>query len=226
MTNTLVPSDAIAKLKNDSYLGCANILDKVYDHYPSKDEEFIYLQKPFISIDGEEITAFSINKLMHVRRVLAAWYASIGVTKLDVVTICLSDGIAPYLHYVALTSLGAIPSVINPLMPQDMAKEYIESNSFPLLIVDDVVKKQSIMTGFSAAAGLKIVNVDSHNVNVANDSLPVQWPVVPKDSTVVMISHTSGTTGVSKPVVFEHRQFFMGKRARLRFVRKVVTHTA
>lgn len=41
------------------------------------------------------------------------------------------------------------------------------------------------------------------------------YPVIHKSDDIVMICHSSGTTGLPKAVMFGHKQFFLGKRRRL-----------
>jgi len=223
-TPSLLPSDLIDVLKNDTELGCGNFLDKVYSLHPNRDAEFIHLQRPIRLPDGAEYTVFSLETLMSARIALAKWYVSVGVGSGNIVTLCVSEGIAPFLHYVALTSIGAVASIINPRMPFDMATEYLSNNDLTFVVVDDEAKDTSPVARGLAGHNdgrLTVLSVPQRRLTDADAApdLPRPWPVSPSDNTLVMLSHTSGTTGVSKAVKFEHRQFFMGKRARLgRFV--------
>lgn len=216
-TETLLSDDHIEHLKLDTEIGCGNFIDRLYDIHPKKDVDFIHLQKPVKVPGGIEYRALSMDSLMIARERLAAWYLSIGIGVGDLVAICVSDGISPFLHYVSLSSVGAAACILNPKMPLDMAVIYLQENGLELVVVDDEVLEYS-----ETASGL--VSDRFRDITVINSSeacfdetgdMPGWWPFAPSDDTLVMLSHTSGTTGVSKAVQFEHRQFFMGKRARL-----------
>ena len=47
-------------------------------------------------------------------------------------------------------------------------------------------------------------------------SLSAEWPVERAADDTVMISHSSGTTGIPKAILFKHEQWFVGKRERLK----------
>jgi len=221
--NALTPKDVLDTLRNDVDIGSANFLDKLYQLHPNKDAEFIYLQQEFNLPGGGCYSSFSLEDVCYLRQVLASWYHLLGIRAEDVVTICVSDGIAPFLHYIALSSLGAVASIINPRMPHEMAVQYMSANRLNILVVDRKVSEVSNFVSEMSSSPqneIKIINFDESFLEVFSENdisagLPKVWPLTPNDGTLVMLSHTSGTTGVSKAVRFEHRQFFMGKRARI-----------
>ncbi len=215
---TIISPQVQHTLRNDTTLGSGNFLDRCHALNPSRDIEFVFLETPVRLPNRKEYQSFSLDTFMEARRCLASWYTHLGVDAGDVITICVSDGIMPFLHYLALTSLGAVASIINPAMAPEMAKAYILNNQLKRLIVDnDVIEKTKIVNEISRDPDP--LNCEVINYSHANESyletIPNWWPYQHQDASLVMLSHTSGTTGVSKAVKFEHRQFFMGKRARI-----------
>ncbi|OXI95019.1 hypothetical protein CFB41_17625 [Burkholderia sp. AU33803] len=210
-----MPESGLATLRADASLGSGNFIDLCLALNPSKDIEFLQLDKPVHYSDDVPVQAFSLATLQQYRAALAAWYLGLGVGRGDVVAVCVEDGMAPFLHYLALTSLGAAIALINPAMPADAGVAYMSENGFDTLVADTHTQATSaFVQRWSASNAGRLVDV-SRAVLRRDARLPDGWPVEPEDSTLVMLSHTSGTTGVPKAVRFEHRQFFMGKRARI-----------
>lgn len=209
--STFISTEIQTLLRADTALGCGNFLDKCNELNPNSDVEFIFLEVPFILPDGSEYKAFSLKTLIEARNTLARWYVSLGVAPGDIITLFISNGINPFLHYLALISLGACASIINPAMSMAMAKAYIQQNNFNRVVVDDAILKE---TAIAENINCELINYSGAN-SVDLAALPKNWPYKHEDTTLVMLSHTSGTTGVSKAVRFEHRQFFMGKRSRI-----------
>ncbi len=219
-TDTLLAAEHLAALRNDTTLGCGNLIDKVLGRHAFPSGPFLFLQQPIRLPNGKIYQEMSLQDVADARQALARWYFSLGVGVNDVITVCVSDGLAPFLHYTALSSLGAVASVINPQMSATMAPEYLTSNGFFTAVIDDVSAETSPVARFllhDADSRFRVHNVSDANVSAtaAGDSLPASWPYAHSDNSLVMLSHTSGTTGVSKAVKFEHRQFFMAKRDRL-----------
>ena len=101
-------------------------------------------------------------------------------------------------------------------MAPDIATAYILQNGLEKLVLDSEVLAK---TELSATLSASSVNCELFNCSAPDAtklvSLPSQWAYDPLDSTLVMLSHTSGTTDIPKTVRFEHRQFIIGKSARI-----------
>lgn len=210
-----MPEAGLAALRADASLGSGNFIDLCLALNPAKDVEFLQLDKPVTGPDGVPVRAFSLATLQRYRAALADWYLSQGVGRGDVVAVCVEDGIAPFLHYLALTSVGAAIALINPAMPAEVGAAYMSENGFDRLVADThTLAASAFVRHWGASHPDRLVDV-SRAVLRPDARMPAGWPVAPEDSTLVMLSHTSGTTGIPKAVRFEHRQFFMGKRARI-----------
>ncbi|CUI08367.1 class I adenylate-forming enzyme family protein [Massilia antarctica] len=213
---TMLTAEALATLRADDSLGSANFFDRCLALSTTRDLPFVYLDRPFGLAGGTPVSELSLDTLQQFRMSLAAWYLERGVGQGDVVAVCVGDGIAPFLHYIALTSIGAAISLINSSMPADIGIAYMQENGFADLVVDARSLATSAFVQRWAASAAAHATIDASAARFqAAAQMPAWWPYQPEDSTLVMLSHTSGTTGLPKAVRFEHRQFFMGKRARI-----------
>jgi len=214
--STLLDKATQAQLRSDTKLGSGNFLHRCIVVSQTQSAIFLYLEDPVTLPDGKTYNCFSLSDLVDVQRTLAIWYRGLGISVGDVIAVRVADGILPFLHYIALTSLGAAPAFINPSMPADVAAVYIERNGLKILVSDETILGCASLTFHVAAHCPDCVVVYTYSMRPAScDSLPEWWPFEPHDNTLVMLSHTSGTTDIPKAVKFAHRQFFMGKRARL-----------
>ena len=215
-TSALLSRNGQDILKADTTLGSGNFLDRCLAVNPACDVAFLFLDAPVTLPCGQTYRGFSLNTLDLARRSLARWYISLGVKRNDIVAVMVAEGISPFLHYLALTSLGATGSLMNPAMPIDAAAAYIQKHGFTRLVVDDSLSRalELVAQLEEALAPCEIVPCPRGG-EPRDETMPSWWPVEPGDSTLVLLSHTSGTTGVPKAVRHEHRQFFMRKRVRI-----------
>jgi acyl-CoA synthetase (AMP-forming)/AMP-acid ligase II len=212
--SSLTTEAQLRALRADTTLGSANFLDRCAAFDTARDVDFLFLEHPITLPDGKERRAFSLNSLLEARRCLAGYYAALGISAGDIIAVCISDGIGPFLHYLALSSLGAAGAIINPSMRPDVAIAYLSENNLTRIVMDvTTAERTGLVERLSGLVTCEIIDGSGSAIELA--PLPPEWPLQPEDSTLVMLSHTSGTTGIPKAVRFEHRQFFMGKRARL-----------
>ncbi|WP_208636076.1 class I adenylate-forming enzyme family protein [Amycolatopsis thailandensis] len=136
----------------------------------------------------------------------AHWYAAEGVEPGTRVGVHLRDGLAGFLHHIAITALGGVTTLTNPRMPPDTAAHYFDRTDTALVVTD---------TEVPAVSGRRYVDEKTVDVPWDGPSPPLPDPHRHRDDDLVLISHSSGTTGVPKPTAFAHRTFSVGKRERL-----------
>lgn len=201
-------------LYDDPSLGAGNFLFKSISVSATTAQPFLFLETPFRDSDGELHQAFSLDSLLRAVRAMARWYLSHGVGSNHYVCTYLGNGVAQFVHYLALNSLGAVPVLVNCRMPPSIAAQYACENGFGVFVVDSATAPNGVADLLPEDI-VRLVAADAPEGLPALPALPVGWPVERKDEDTVMISHSSGTTAIPKATIFQHRQFFTGKRERL-----------
>ncbi|WP_374347095.1 class I adenylate-forming enzyme family protein [Chitinimonas sp.] len=200
----------------DPELGAGNFLFKALHAYGAIEEDFLFLEQPYIGPSGRAYQAFSLASLHRQVMSLAGWYRRQGIERGRHVCLYLGDGIPSFLHFLALGSLGCIPVLINGHLRADIAALYAQRNRFDVFVFDQQTDARWDLAG--ALKGLTALNAGFIEGAPAEVSaLPASdWPVARHDDDIIMVCHSSGTTGIPKAVLFGHAQFFNGKRERLR----------
>lgn len=200
------------KLYSDPELGAGNVLFKALAAYSDRENPFLFLENSFVSPQGTVYPDFSLATLYRVVVELSTWYAGSQVKAGDFVCLYLREGVCGFLHFLALNAIGAIPVLINGNLPPETAVRYAMLNGFAILTYDDVTDRDARISG-----KLSLIKGINASVPVMDkvDEVLGDWPVARGGDDIVMICHSSGTTGMPKAVSFTHDQFFRGKRERL-----------
>ncbi|MES2936706.1 MAG: class I adenylate-forming enzyme family protein [Pseudomonadota bacterium] len=206
--------DARRLLYQDAELGAGNFLFKAHAASPTRGVPFLFLEKPFTDPGGTVHAEFSLESLRGAVKAVARWYAAHGIRRGMHVCTYLANGIPQFVHYLALNSLGAVPVLINCRMPPAIASLYASENGFGVFVTDEETRAGGVAALLPPGMAQLFTGDDLQGLP-AEPALPEPWPVAKADRDVVMVSHSSGTTAVPKATLFEHAQFFIGKRERL-----------
>ncbi|MEU8372996.1 class I adenylate-forming enzyme family protein [Micromonospora sp. NPDC048894] len=163
----------------------------------------------------DDLVVYSLATLRDQTERYARWYHNAGVTHGDRVGVFTRNGMASFVHFLALNSLGAIPAVINPNMVPDTAAKYL-SRLDAVGVVVDADKLGPLLNGMADARPFRFTaSQEAMHAAPPAGPLPGVYPYRHGDRDPVLISHSSGTTGMPKAATFGHRQFFAGKRPRI-----------
>jgi acyl-coenzyme A synthetase/AMP-(fatty) acid ligase len=143
----------------------------------------------------------------------ANWYSGHGIGPASRVGVYTASGLYGLLHHVAITSIGAVTVLANPKMAPDVAANYFRRTQVTAIVGDA-----------DRVAGCTAAGVDAELIAAVDEidrEAPPSQGTMPEHAyrhaadDLILISHSSGTTGVPKPTVFTHQGFFIGKRERL-----------
>lgn len=211
-----MPWSARLRLLRDRGLGFGNFLDRARQVSPTRNEPFLFAQRRDAA-GGETVEPMSLDDLAAVRTAYASWYHANGVRKGDPVGVYLGEGVESFLHFLAISSLGAIPALVNGRMQPAIAADYLGRIGAVGVIADRARLTALVDSGaLPDTVGLRQSSEDmEERRRVGARELPAVYPYPHGDDDPVMLCHTSGTTGPPKSAIFAHRQFFLGKRHRL-----------
>ncbi len=213
---TFLPTAERQQLIADATFGAGNVLHRAVRANPNRDLPLIYLERPFRTFAGEVYEAMSLSDLKKVVDQYAAFYYTQGVRPKDPVAIYVDEGVESHVHLMALTGLGAIAVMVNSQQRPEIVALYArrigavgaffeaarEAAVRPHLDRGDLERLRFVATPATAAAA-------------PPGQLPAYYPYEHADEDVCYLCHSSGTTGLPKPVMQSHGQHAVGLRRRL-----------
>ncbi len=211
---TSVPLIARLRLLADRGLGVGNFLDRARAVSRAPEQPFLLAQCAVA--EQLPVERLSLARLVQVRDSLAAWYHQANVGKGDPVGVYLGEGIGAFLHFLALSSLGAVPALINGRMDPVIAAGYLHRIG-AVAVVADPRRRAEVEASGALPDGIRCwaASAELPRPTGPKPQLPGVFPYPHGEYDPVMLCHTSGTTGPPKAATFTHRQFFLGKRSRL-----------
>ncbi|ONI68774.1 AMP-dependent synthetase [Kribbella sp. ALI-6-A] len=137
-----------------------------------------------------------------------AWLHARGIGRRDVVAIWATDAADIVLSFLALTRVGAIPALLNGKMAPAIAAEYIRRLRVDAILADsthrELLDGQSDQPG--SLHGAPILGTPK-DVGTGDPAKAPEHYKHHRDDPVV-ITHTSGTTGVPKAVLHTHTTLY------------------
>ncbi|NEA34100.1 acyl--CoA ligase [Streptomyces sp. SID13031] len=180
----------------DPAIGAGNVLATVIAHGAD-------LSGPGLSFDTavdhfpaeHPLTLGELDERVQAR---TAWLHDRGIGRRDVVAIWATDAADIVLSFLALTRIGAIPALLNGKMAPAIAEEYIRRLRVTGVLADEAHKEL-----------LREASILGEPVELGTGDpakAPAQYRHHQDDP--IVITHTSGTTGVPKAVLHTHKTLY------------------
>lgn len=119
-----MPLRARLRLLAEPTLGVGSFLDHARAVSPDPSAPFLLAQHAE-GTEEDGLERLSLDRLTEIRDAYASWYHEAGVRKGDPVGVYAGEGIDAFLHFLALSSLGAIAALVNGRMKPAVAAEYL-----------------------------------------------------------------------------------------------------
>ncbi|HEY0165680.1 MAG TPA: class I adenylate-forming enzyme family protein [Jatrophihabitans sp.] len=210
--NTVLPPDLRAQVAADPTIGGGNLLPALLALNPFPDEPFIKSLVPIPYIDGETRTEFSLRDLHHLVESWSAWYWEQGVRPRDRIAVFLPDSIAYFVHYSAIAQLGAIAVLINSKAPRETAVALCERTG-AIGLYTDAERLDRIAPDLGKLT-LGWTRTMEEVPGPASATLAEEARFQHHPDDPVGLMHSSGTTGLPKPIIHTHRTIMAGPKFR------------
>jgi acyl-CoA synthetase (AMP-forming)/AMP-acid ligase II len=199
-----VTTNIRAALAADPDVGAGNVLLKLVEHGAPLDGPGITFD---VEVDGFPAwQGLTLGQLRDRAAARAAWLHAQGVGPRDPVAIFVNSSADYVLNFLGLTWLGAIPALMNPALPSDVAGEYIRRLRAVGLLVDPEHRER--------LAGQDLGPVTVYDVAQVGSGDPAAAPAPYRHdgSDPIIITHSSGTTRMPTAVVHSNRSLFAAIR--------------
>ncbi|MGV9361109.1 class I adenylate-forming enzyme family protein [Amycolatopsis sp. NPDC003731] len=207
---TVLSPELRAQVLADPSIGGGNLLPAMLELNPRPDEPFIHSLTPIPYTDGETKHWFSLRDLDHLVQSWSVWYLERGVRPHDRVAVFPPDSLQYFLHLSALAQIGAISMLINSNAKRDSAVALIERSGATGLYTD--AERLARITPDLDRLNLDWVHTDQSGPPSAVLPDADRFRHHPDDPVGLM--HSSGTTGLPKPVIHTHKTILDGPKWR------------
>ncbi|WP_128376438.1 class I adenylate-forming enzyme family protein [Streptomyces cavernae] len=209
----LISRQERARICSDPALGAGNVLARLAAYDRPRDEVVLRVDGNWQAPDGSCPAQLTLGELGEVVETYAGWYTAQGVRPRDPVALHSYSSAEFAVNFLALTSLGAIPSFVNGNLPPDIAREYVRRQGAVGAFTDRA--HHDVLAGPGSALSFCATAADIRPEHRA--SLPASYPYRHDPTDPVLISHSSGTTGMPKGVPHTHQTLMYAQLHRLRY---------
>ncbi|MER6159907.1 class I adenylate-forming enzyme family protein [Streptomyces sp. NPDC001868] len=210
----LISRQERARICSDPELGAGNVLRRLRAYERPLDEPVLRTDGTWSAPDGSCPEVLTLGQLYEVVETYAGWYAARGVRPRDPVAVHSFSAAEFAVNFLALTSLGAIPSFVNGNLSPEIAREYVRRQGAVGAFTDEA--HRAVLAG-DPGIGLGFCVTADEIRPEHRASLPASYPYRHDPTDPVLISHSSGTTGLPKGVPHTHRTLMYAQLHRLRF---------
>lgn len=212
---SIAPLEVRERFMTEPDLGAGNFLDHALAANPNRDVPFVFSHHR--DHRGEVVLrGHSLADLAAVRERYARWYVANGVQPGEPVAVVIAEGLPPLLHFLALSSLGAVPTLVNDAMRPDVMVRYLDHVGVVGVVADDTTRLASAYrSGLARRPRFLALAAEVEAGDVSGVDLPAEYPYRHRPDDVVALIHSSGTTGTPKSTMLAHRQFWDGKQPRM-----------
>lgn len=198
------PGSIRAALLADEHLGAGNVLATVLSHGADPDGPGLVFDT---EVDGHPAERMlSLGQLDERVDARTDWLHRRGIRPRDPVAVWTTDAADIILSFLALSRIGAIPALMNGRMPPEIAAEYIRRLRAVGVLADaphaDLLAGQDI--------GVAVLGAPAELGAGDPASAPPHYRHHRDDP--VVITHSSGTTGVPKAVLHTHSTIYAATR--------------
>jgi len=209
---TVLTPELRARVAADPGIGGGNLLPSMLAINPYPDEPFIRSLTPVAYTDGESRTEFSLRELDHLIQSWSVWYWERGVRPRDRVAVFPPDSVAYFVHYSAIAQIGGIAVLINSKAPRESAVALCERTG-AIGLYTDRERLDRIAPDLDRLA-LRWIETAEEMPSPPSATLPDEARFRHHADDPVGMMHSSGTTGLPKPVIHTHRTILEGPKFR------------
>jgi acyl-coenzyme A synthetase/AMP-(fatty) acid ligase len=201
---TLPAKNIRAALVADADLGAGNVLTRLVANGADPDGPGLAFD---VDVDGHPAWADLTLGVLHERvAARAAWLYRYGIRARDPVAVYVTTSADCLLSFFALTWLGAIPALMNPNIPGDVAAAYIRRLRAVGVLTDQ--RHRDILDGRDLGVPIIADAVDLSSGDPAEAPAPYRHHA----DDPIAITHSSGTTRMPTAVVHSHGSLFAATR--------------
>ncbi|MFG1891466.1 class I adenylate-forming enzyme family protein [Micromonospora sp. NPDC049051] len=191
-------------LAADERIGAGNVLARVLAHGADPDGPGLTFDT---AVDGHPAgRALTLGQLDERVAARAAWLHERGVKPRDPVAVWATTAADMVLSFLALARLGAIPALMNGRLRPEIAAEYVRRLRGAGVLADDA--HLALLAGHDL--GVPVLGTPAEAGGGDPAAAPEHYRHHADDP--VVITHTSGTTGVPKAVLHSHASLFAATR--------------
>jgi len=214
------------QIGTDTEIGAGNVLHRLRAYGRPVDEPVVWTDGTWQAPDGTRPETLTLAQLHDYVETYAGWYHRQGVRPRDPVAVQTASTTEFAINFLSLTALGAIPSFVNARLRPEIAREYVRRQGAVGAITDaerhPVFGEPTDSDGGptdadgGAVPGLRFCATSADIRPEDREHLPKGYPYRHHATDPVIISHSSGTTGMPKAVPHTHMTLLYPQLHRLK----------